>query len=189
MPKSKTCGADNKVTLSQVYPRPHPSPGGCHFLLFRSYEKDLPHPYCAPTLSSCRTRLVQCSPLLNRGQNVSITWGDIARPQKTIPRRMGSPGSKHADNEPMVTVLTAGSTKQATPHHGSTIRAAIRKYEPRCWRCCSTSVGSREGSRLQEQAALCLVPCAVSQEAVVKCLRTKERWYMVILRRFCKVWP
>lgn len=58
MPKSKTCGADTKVTLSQVYPRPHPSPGGCHFLLFRSYEKDLPHPYCAPTLSSCRTRLV-----------------------------------------------------------------------------------------------------------------------------------
>lgn len=96
-------------------------------------------------------------------------------PRKTIPRRMGSPGSKHADNEPTVTVLTAGSTKQTTPHHGSTTRAAIRKYEPRCWRCCSTSVGSREGSRLQEQAALCLVPCAVSQEAVVKCLRTKER--------------
>lgn len=58
MPKSKTCGADIKVTLSQVCPRPHSSPGGCHSLLFRSYEKDLPHPYCAPTLSSCRTRLV-----------------------------------------------------------------------------------------------------------------------------------
>lgn len=38
---------------------------------------------------------------------------------------MDSPGSKHADNEPMVTVLTAGSTKQATPHYGGTTRAAI----------------------------------------------------------------
>lgn len=88
-------------------------------------------------------------------------------PQKTIPRRMASPGSEHADHEPTATVLTAGSTKQATPHYGCTICAAIRMSEPRCWRCCSTSVAP--GRQQTPPCALCGVP-----EAVVKCLRKNE---------------
>lgn len=41
-----------------MYPRPHSSPCGHHSLLFRSYEKDLPHPHCGPILEQGLFRIV-----------------------------------------------------------------------------------------------------------------------------------
>lgn len=47
-------------------------------------------------------------------QPPAVTFLDSRKP---FYRRMGSPGSQRRDVEPLATVLTAGSTKQSTPHH------------------------------------------------------------------------
>lgn len=43
--------------------------------------------------------------------------GTLLDSRKPFHRRMGSPGSRRRDVEPLATVLTAGGTKQFTPHH------------------------------------------------------------------------
>lgn len=150
-----------------MYPRPHSSPCGHHSLLFRSCEKDLLHPYCAPILEQGLFSVVlvkQVPECLSH-----LRWHCWAPENHS--KENGLPRLRACNYEPMATVLTAGSTKRATPHYSCRICAAIRKYEPRCWCCCSTSMGFGEGSRLREQA-LCSVPRGCGEVS-------EEKWMLI----------
>lgn len=72
------------------------------------------------------------------GFRMTVTCSDTAGLQKPFHRRMGSLGSQGRGAEPTATVLTAGSTKQSTPHYCCMTLCGHEKFKPRCQHYCAT---------------------------------------------------
>ena len=79
----------------------------------------LPCPPTWPILSIFRTLGFFLSIVLHEA-GVRISWPPAVTmldSREPFHKRMGSPGSQRRGVEPLATVLTAGGTKQSTPHH------------------------------------------------------------------------
>lgn len=114
--------------------------------------------------------------------------GTLLGSRKPFHRRMGPPGSQCRDVEPMTTVLTAGSTKQSTPHYCRVTHCGLKKMQAeRCWHC------ERNRARMQHsgtQQHINQKPCAVSEllfreffDEIGSCK------YMMVLKRIRRVCP